>query len=103
MTNVTLQIDDELAALLEQQRGEQDVATYALTTLRRAARRKARRQTAEEVDGPPELMGELTNEELLARAADARIHNYELDEFERLVRADFEEDRKRYANGGEAK
>jgi hypothetical protein len=79
MTTLVLQLPDDLASMVEQAAGEQDVGDYVKNVLRLATRRKLARLTA-----PAD---ELTPADHIRMATEAESDSLPIEEFRKLVMA----------------
>jgi len=84
---ITLRLSAADRALLDQARGDTDLATYVINTVLTAAQRKVARTVAL----LPVNDVEPTPEEHIRMAARARESSVSIDEFEQMMLADFEQ------------
>jgi ribosomal protein S10 len=91
---ITLRLSATERALLDQARGNTDLATYVINTVLEAAQRRVARTV-----GPlPVSDVEPTPEEHIRMAARARENSVSIDEFEQMVLADLEQIKVKHHN-----
>jgi hypothetical protein len=86
MTTVTVELPDEVRAVIDEARGEQDVAAFVVTEAYRAARRKLARHAPRQYPAP--LADELTPADHIRMAEKALTNSLDIDDFERLLYED---------------
>ena len=79
MTTVTVELRDEAWAVIDEARGEQDVAAFLALAGERLAKRKLARRAASG--------GEVTTVDHIRMAAEAEADSLSIEEFRRLVLA----------------
>ncbi len=94
MTTVTINLSDEERALIDEVRGNYDLAAFLHSAGIQVARREAARRH------PAPLADELTPADHIRLAAAAETNAVDFEEFERLVWQDIEQQRAARAAGG---
>ncbi len=81
MTTVTLELPDEVRAVIDEARGDQDVATFLVVAGEQAAKRTLANRY------PAPLADELTAADHIRMAEDAESDAVDMDEFKRILHA----------------
>ncbi len=89
---ITLTLNDEQRALLEQARGDRDISNYALEVLLQAVQHDA-------LQSPVPLAAEITTADHIRLAQHTRVHGIDVDEFERRAWSALERDRALHPSG----